>query len=118
MSTELEASSRAQTHTRASSSGRLQSAAKAAMFSVTRRSSSDGRPGDGQRVLAQGPLGQMADHRAHLQPEEHRPDGGGPLAEQVTEAAHGILIGRTGPGPTGRPAVRPRAPGRGPGPWR
>ena len=45
VSTVLEASSRAQTQTSASSSGRLQSSAKEVMLAVTRRSSSDGAQG-------------------------------------------------------------------------
>ena len=83
VSTELEASSRAHTQSSASSSGRLQSAANVAMLAVTRRSSSDGAHGTAKRVLAEGPLGEVAHHRADLQPEEHRSDGGGPLAEQA-----------------------------------
>ncbi len=45
VNTELDASSRAHTHTRASSSGRLQSSANEAMFEVTSNSSSDGAQG-------------------------------------------------------------------------
>ena len=33
----------------------------------------------------------MAHHRTHLQAEEHRSDGSGPLTEQAPEAARGIL---------------------------
>ena len=91
LSTEWEASSRAHTHSSVSSSGRLQSSAKEAMLAVTMSSSSDGVQGRAKRVLAHGPLRQVADHRAHLQAEEHGPDGVGPLAEQVAHAAQGIV---------------------------
>ena len=71
-------------------------------------------PRNGQGVLAQGPLGQMADHRADLQAEEHRPDGGGPLAEQAAEVAEGFVAAESGgaarssagwPAPAGGPAT-------------
>ena len=57
MSTELEASSRAHTHSRASSSGRLQSSANEAMLAVTSEQLVRRRPRDGQRVLARAPAG-------------------------------------------------------------
>ena len=93
MSTELEASSRAQTHSRASSSGRLQSAANEAMFSVDQDELVGRGPRDGQRVLAECSVGQVADHRSDLQAEEHRADGRGPLTEQIAEARRRIPPG-------------------------
>ena len=86
VSTACMVSSRRQTQSWTSWSGRLQSSAKRATLPGTR--SSVGRLGPGQRegVLPERPAGQVPGGRAELHAEEDRPEGERELPEQPAEA--------------------------------
>ena len=80
-------SSRRQTQSWTSWRGRLQSSAKRATLPGTSSRVGDSRPGQGQRVLAEGAPGQVAGGRAELHAEEDRTEGQGELAQQPLRPA-------------------------------
>ncbi len=102
LSTVLVASSRAHTHSTASSSGRLQSEANCGDVGGNQQELVRRRPRHRQRVLAEGPLRQVADDRAGLQPDEHGADGRHPLAEHGGHAPGRVVAHRVETGHPGR----------------
>ena len=63
-------------------------------------------PGHGQVVLAQGPVGQLPDHRSGLHAEQEGPQHLGQVAEQL---GHGVETGAAWP-TAARRAAGPRGP--------
>ena len=85
------ASSRTQTQSWTSWSGRLQSSAKRATFEGTSSRVVDSGHGRGKRVLAEGTPRQVAGSRPELHTEEHRPERDGELREQASESARRVV---------------------------